>query len=76
MTAFKNSSSLEEEMATHSSLLAWKIPRTEEPASYSPWGGMTEGVRGRWIGSNKHAELKIQQKTALVKRIPLSTMAL
>ena len=23
--------SLEEEMATHSSMLAWKIPRTEEP---------------------------------------------
>ena len=23
--------SLEEEMATHSSLLAWKIPRTEKP---------------------------------------------
>jgi len=22
---------LEEEMATHSSILAWKIPRTEEP---------------------------------------------
>ena len=23
--------SLEEEMATHSSILAWRIPRTEEP---------------------------------------------
>ena len=22
---------LEEEMATHSSILAWKVPRTEEP---------------------------------------------
>ena len=28
---------LEEEMATHSSILAWEIPRTEEPGS--PWGG-------------------------------------
>ena len=27
---------LEEEMATHSSILACKIPRTEEPG-YSPW---------------------------------------
>ena len=26
----------EEEMATHSSILAWKIPWTEE-AGYSPW---------------------------------------
>ena len=29
---------LEEEMATHSSILAWKIPWTEEPAGYTPWG--------------------------------------
>ena len=30
---------LEKEKATHSSVLAWKIPRTEEPGRlYSPWG--------------------------------------
>ena len=29
---------LEEEMATHSSILAWKVPRTEELVGYSPWG--------------------------------------
>jgi len=29
---------LEKEMATHSSILAWKIPWTEEPGYYSPWG--------------------------------------
>ena len=28
--------SLEEGMATHSSILAWRIPWTEEPAGYSP----------------------------------------
>ena len=28
---------LEEEMATHSSILAWTIPRTEELDNYSPW---------------------------------------
>ena len=28
---------LEEVMATHSSILAWRIPWTEEPG-YSPWG--------------------------------------
>ena len=38
---------LEEEMATHSSNLAWRIPWTEESGRlYSPWGckesGMTE----------------------------------
>ena len=25
------------ELAAHSNILAWKIPRTEEPAGYSPW---------------------------------------
>ena len=30
---------LEKEIATHSSILAWEIPRTEEPGGlYSPWG--------------------------------------
>ena len=24
--------------ATHSSILAWRIPWTEEPGGYSPWG--------------------------------------
>ena len=30
--------SLEKGMATHSSILAWRIPGTEELAGYSPWG--------------------------------------
>ena len=25
-------------MATHSSILDWRIPWTEEPGGYSPWG--------------------------------------
>ena len=29
---------LEEEMATQSSILTWKIPWTEEPSGYSTWG--------------------------------------
>ena len=29
---------LEEEMATHSSILAWKIPWMESLVDYSPWG--------------------------------------
>ena len=39
---------LEEGMATNSSILAWRIPCTEEPVGYSPWGcedlDMTEQV--------------------------------
>ena len=29
---------LEKEMATHSSVLAWEIPRTENLAGYGAWG--------------------------------------
>ena len=29
---------LEKAMAPHSRTLAWKIPWTEKPGSYSPWG--------------------------------------
>ena len=29
---------LEKEMAIHSSILTWEIPRTEEPVGYRPWG--------------------------------------
>ena len=25
-------------MVMHSSILAWEIPRTEEPTCYTPWG--------------------------------------
>ena len=28
---------LEKEMATHCSILAWRIPQTEDPGGYSPW---------------------------------------
>ena len=36
---------LEKEMATHSSILAWKIPRTEEP------GGL-QGMGSQRVGHN------------------------
>ena len=29
---------LEEGLATHSSVLAWRIPWTEAPGGHSPWG--------------------------------------
>ena len=29
---------LEYEMVTHSNIFAWKIPWTEEPVGYNPWG--------------------------------------
>ena len=34
---------LEKEAATHSSILTWKIPWTEEPGGlHSPWGSQKE----------------------------------
>ena len=30
---------LEKGMTIHSSILAWRIPWTEEPGGYGPWGG-------------------------------------
>ena len=39
---------LEEGMATHSSILVWRIPWTEEPDMLlCPWG-CKESVRGPW----------------------------
>ena len=34
---------LEKEMATHSSILAWRMPWPEELVSYSPWGRKESG---------------------------------
>ena len=48
---------LEEEMATHSSILAWRIPWTEEPGGIQPVGLQ----RVRHNGSNlacTHSQLK------------------
>ena len=45
---------LEKEMATHSSILAWEIPRTEELAGYSPWG-RKESETTEWLNSSNKA---------------------
>ena len=42
---------LEEEMATHSSILAWEIPGTEEPEGLQPIG--SQRVRRNW--ATEHA---------------------
>ena len=39
---------LEKEMASHSSILAWRIPGTEEPVGYSPWGSK-ESDTTEWL---------------------------
>ena len=44
---------LEKEMATHSSILAWKIPWMEEPVSYSSWGHK-ESDMTEWLHFHFH----------------------
>ena len=56
----------EKEMATHSSILAWKSPWTEEPGGLQSmelrdWACVHEGG-GRRVGSNKVVELKKKKK--------------
>ena len=56
----------EKEMATHSNILAWKSPWTEEPGGLQSmglhdWACVHEGG-GRWVGSKKVVELKNKRK--------------
>ena len=43
--------SLEEEMATHSRIYAWKIPRTEEP----------DGVTKSWTRLSEHVQSQVEK---------------
>ena len=52
---------LEKEMATSSSILAWKILRTEEPGGYSPWGH-------KELNMTEHAHM--QSFVSLIRRVP------
>ena len=38
LSIFFQEEPLEQEIATHSSIVAWRIPQTEEPGGYCPWG--------------------------------------
>ena len=44
---------LEEEMATHSSILAWRIPWTEEPGRLQSMGSQNVG-RDRSLSTHTH----------------------
>ena len=37
--------SLEKGTATHFSILAWRVPWTEEPGGLDPWGPTVHGVK-------------------------------
>ena len=52
---------LEEEMATHSSILAWRIPWTEEP------GGLQDMGSQRDRDETEHSAIRCQMGTTLKK---------
>jgi len=58
--SFLDQEDLEKEVATHSSILAWEIPWTEEPGGFSPWGckelDMTEQ-----LSANTHTHTHTQE---------------
>ena len=43
------------EMATHSSILSWEIPWTEEPRGLHPWGHK-ESDTTQWLSAHTHAQ--------------------
>ena len=49
---------LEKGMATHFSILAWRIPWTEEPEGYSPWDHKESDMTEKLI----HTHIQIQPK--------------
>ena len=53
---------LEEEMATHSSILAWRIPWTEEPGEYSPWGRKESDMTEHLTHTHTHTHTKPQEQ--------------
>ena len=52
--------SLEEKMATHSSILAWRIPLTEEPGGLQSKG--SRRVRHNWVNEHAHGSLQSRSK--------------
>ena len=49
---------LEEEMVIHSSILAWEISRTEEPAGLQSLG--SQRVRHDWVTERSTGALRVQ----------------
>ena len=48
--------------ANHSSILAWRIPWTEEPVGYSPW---SQSVVHDWATNTQHTQLFINTEQSI-----------
>ena len=58
---------VEEEMVTHSSILAWSIPWTEEPGRLYPWGGKESDMIW-WLTNNNDTCRFLFQKMMLFNK--------
>ena len=50
---------LEEGMTTHSSILAWRIPWTEEPGGLQSMGHKVSDLTEQLNNNNKHMKLQV-----------------
>ena len=57
----REDSPCKKEVATHSNILAWIIPRTEEPEGYNPWG--RKRVGDDWLNDNKLVKQKLTEQS-------------
>ena len=67
---------LEKEMATHSSILAWRIPWTGSLLGYSPWGHKESGMTERLNTTIHHTRCSLSACALDIPSryaIPLST---
>ena len=61
--------SLDEGMATHSNILAWEIPWTEETSGYNPWGHSTEVTEQAYMHTVKTKIIQSSSSTLIEKYI-------
>ena len=61
---------LEEGMATHSSILAWRIPRTEEPGGLQSMG--SQRVRHDWVTNTTLLQMVCPAVIQMLKSYPCS----
>ena len=60
---------LEEGIATHSSVLAWRIPWTKEPGGYSPWGLEELGTTERLSAAEARPQLALMGAGRAAERL-------
>ena len=52
---------LEKEMATHSSVLAWRVPGTGEPVGFCLWGLTESDTHGRELHGTYDREVESEK---------------